>query len=411
MMMNIIDLFSGAGGLTEGFRNDNFNIICHIEKNKDACETLKVREAYYYLKKVDKLFLYKNYLNGKISKKELLNEIPKEQIDSVLNIEINEKSLDEILNYIDAKTDRVDGIIGGPPCQAYSTIGRAINEKKKNSDDRIYLYKYYLSFLNKYSPKFFIFENVKGLQSFKDVDGLLLLPKIKSEFRNAGYIISDKVINSSDYGVSQNRERLFIFGLRNDVKLDKTFFDELEKLKEKPLNLEKLFNDLPSINAGEEGYNYRAIRLSYEKKKYYRNLDEKIPLTLHLARPQTSNDLKIYKIVQEAKQSGRNIKYSELPSELQNHSNKDSFLDRFKALDENGYSHTVVAHISKDGHYYIHPSMGQTRSITVREAARIQGFPDNYYFQNSRTAAFVQIGNAVPPILSKKIADTVTKLF
>ena len=127
----------------------------------------------------------------------------------------------QILNYIDAKTDRVDGIIGGPPCQAYSTIGRAINEKKKNSDDRIYLYKYYLSFLNKYSPKFFIFENVKGLQSFKDVDGLLLLPKIKSEFRNAGYIISDKVINSSDYGVSQNRERLFIFGLRNDVDVYK----------------------------------------------------------------------------------------------------------------------------------------------------------------------------------------------
>ena len=409
--MNIIDLFSGAGGLTEGFRNRDFNILCHIEKSKDACETLKIREAYYLLKKYNKLHHYRKYLNGRISKEELLDSVPSEKINSILNVEINEDSLEEIFNLIDSKSDRVDGIIGGPPCQAYSTIGRAINEKKKNSDDRIYLYKYYLSFLNKYSPKFFIFENVKGLQSFKDVDGLLLLPKIKSEFRNAGYIISDKVINSSDYGVSQNRERLFIFGLRNDVKLDKNFFDELEKLKEKPLNLEKLFNDLPSINAGEEGYNYRAIRLSYEKKKYYRNLDEKIPLTLHIARPQTSNDLKIYKIVQEAKQSGRNIKYSELPSELQNHSNKDSFLDRFKALDENVYSHTVVAHISKDGHYYIHPSIGQTRSITVREAARIQGFPDNYYFQNSRTAAFVQIGNAVPPILSKKIADTVTKLF
>ena len=409
--MNIIDLFSGAGGLTEGFRNRDFNILCHIEKSKDACETLKIREAYYLLKKYNKLHHYRKYLNGRISKEELLDSVPSEKINSILNVEINEDSLEEIFNLIDSKSDRVDGIIGGPPCQAYSTIGRAINEKKKNSDDRIYLYKYYLSFLNKYSPKFFIFENVKGLQSFKDVDGLLLLPKIKSEFRNAGYIISDKVINSSDYGVSQNRERLFIFGLRNDVKLDKNFFDELEKLKEKPLNLEKLFNDLPSINAGEEGYNYRAIRLSYEKKKYYRNLDEKIPLTLHIARPQTSNDLKIYKIVQEAKQSGRNIKYSELPSELQNHSNKDSFLDRFKALDENSYSHTVVAHISKDGHYYIHPSIGQTRSITVREAARIQSFPDNYYFQNSRTAAFVQIGNAVPPILSKKIADTVTKLF
>ena len=409
--MNIIDLFSGAGGLTEGFRNRDFNILCHIEKNKDACETLKIREAFYFLKENNKLHHYRKYLNGRISKKELLNIVPSEKIKSILNIEINKDSLEEIFNFIDSKSDRVDGIIGGPPCQAYSTIGRAINEKKKKSDNRIYLYKYYLSFLNKYSPRFFIFENVKGLLSFKDVDGLLLLPKIKSEFRKAGYIISDKVINSSEYGVSQNRERLFIFGLRNDVKLDKNFFDELEKLKEKPLNLKSLFNDLPSINAGEEGYNYRAIRLSYEKKKYYRNLDEKIPLTLHMARPQTSNDLKIYKIVQEAKQSGRNIKYSELPSVLQNHSNKDSFLDRFKALDGTGYSHTVVAHISKDGHYYIHPSMEQTRSITVREAARIQGFPDNYYFENSRTAAFVQIGNAVPPILAKKIADTVTKLF
>lgn len=378
-----IDLFAGCGGLSEGFYRQGFKALAHAEIDHWACETLRTRMKFYG---------YKDY-NREVIEHDITADDILERIDNAVN----------------GRT--VDVIIGGPPCQAYSTIGRAINEKKKKSDNRIYLYKYYLSFLNKYSPKFFIFENVKGLLSFKDVDGLLLLPKIKSEFRKAGYIISDKVINSSEYGVSQNRERLFIFGLRNDVKLDKNFFDELEKLKEKPLNLKSLFNDLPSINAGEEGYNYRAIRLSYEKKKYYRNLDEKIPLTLHMARPQTSNDLKIYKIVQEAKQSGRNIKYSELPSVLQNHSNKDSFLDRFKALDGTGYSHTVVAHISKDGHYYIHPSMEQTRSITVREAARIQGFPDNYYFENSRTAAFVQIGNAVPPILAKKIADTVTKLF
>ena len=131
MMMNIIDLFSGAGGLTEGFRNDNFNIICHIEKNKDACETLKVREAYYYLKKVDKLCLYKNYLNGKISKKELLNKIPKEQINSVLNVEINEKSIDEILYHIDAKTDRVDGIIGGPPVKHILQLVEQLMRKKR----------------------------------------------------------------------------------------------------------------------------------------------------------------------------------------------------------------------------------------------------------------------------------------
>ena len=130
--MNIIDLFSGAGGLTEGFRNRDFNILCHIEKNKDACETLKIREAFYFLKENNKLHHYRKYLNGRISKKELLNIVPSEKIKSILNIEINKDSLEEIFNFIDSKSDRVDGIIGGPPCQAYSTIGRAINEKKRN---------------------------------------------------------------------------------------------------------------------------------------------------------------------------------------------------------------------------------------------------------------------------------------
>ena len=101
---------------------------------------------------------------------------------------------------------------------------------------------------------------------------------------------------------------------------------------------------------------------------------------------------------------GINLKYDELPEELITHSNTKSFLDRYKAIDGDSVSHTVVAHISKDGHYYIHPDVKQNRSISVREAARIQGFPDNYYFETSRTSAFMQIGNAVPPKLSRKLA-------
>ncbi|HHP7817663.1 TPA: DNA cytosine methyltransferase, partial [Streptococcus pyogenes] len=124
-------------------------------------------------------------------------------------------------------------------------------------------------------------------------------------------------------------------------------------------------------------------------------------------RPHNENDLKIYKLVLRAKKKGKNLRYIDIPEELQTHSNTTSFLDRYKALDYGSVSHTVVAHIAKDGHYYIHPDLRQNRSITVREAARIQGFPDDFYFEHSRTAAFKQIGNAVPPILSKKIAMAV----
>ena len=124
-------------------------------------------------------------------------------------------------------------------------------------------------------------------------------------------------------------------------------------------------------------------------------------------RQNNDNDLKIYKLVSDAKKHGVNLKYNELPEKLITHTNTKSFLDRYKAIDGDSVSHTVVAHISKDGHYYIHPDSKQNRSISVREAARIQGFPDNYYFETSRTSAFIQIGNAVPPKLSRKLAMSI----
>ncbi|HEM5234544.1 TPA: DNA cytosine methyltransferase, partial [Streptococcus suis] len=302
---------------------------------------------------------------------------------------------------------RVDGIVGGPPCQAFSTIGRAVNEKKKKEDERIYLYKYYLDFLAKYRPKFFIFENVKGLLSFKDIDEELLFPKIVAEFQGYGYEVEFRILNSSHFGVSQNRERLFLFGLRRDIPVVSGFFNELEKYFEDPINIDSLLKDLPFIKAGEYSNSYRAVRISKFKRKYYRDTKENIPLTYHVARPNIERDLEIYKLVVDEKRKGNNLKYSDLPSKLVTHSNTDAFLDRFKALDSKGISHTIVAHISKDGHYYIHPNRDQNRSISVREAARIQGFPDNFYFESSRTAAFKQIGNAVPPILSKKIAEAI----
>ena len=170
-----------------------------------------------------------------------------------------------------------------------------------------------------------------------------------------------------------------------------------------------MFEDLPAVNQGGKSNKYKKKASSEFVRKYIRN--EKDVLIQHVARPHNANDLKIYKLVLKAKNKGKNLTYTDIPAELQTHSNKHSFLDRYKALNKDSLSHTIVAHISKDGHYYIHPDLQQNRSITVREAARIQGFPDSFYFEKSRTAAFRQIGNAVPPILAYKIASAIVDFF
>ena len=408
-MINIIDLFSGAGGLTEGFRNQRYKILGHVEKEKAACETLKLREVYYYLKENNKLGLYNDFLNSKTSIEDLLKHIPREKLNKILNFEISQENIHSIFSFFDDLGENVDGIIGGPPCQAYSTIGRARNASKKSSDERIYLYKFYIHFLNKYQPKFFIFENVKGLLSFRDMDDEFLLPRMKKEFEEAGYSLGYEVLNTKNYGVPQSRERLIIFGVMNEKKeLIQEFFKNLKKYEENEVDVKTAFQGLPSLRAGEVNNSYTNLSNDYVERFFLQ--DSKTPLTQNIARPNNSNDLAIYKIVAEAKKNGINIKYSDLDSGLKTHKHTDKFLDRFKALSWDSPSHTVVAHISKDGHHYIHPDTKQNRSITVREAARLQGFPDNYYFLDSRTSALTQIGNAVPPIFSKKMADAILTL-
>lgn len=411
-MMNIIDLFSGAGGLTEGFRNKNFNVKVHVEMDRAASETLQLRDIYYYLRQQQNLAPYFAYLTKQISKRELLNSVPENILNNTLNFEINNESIPTIFNAIDNSLheEHVDGIIGGPPCQAYSTVGRARNKQKKDSDKRIYLYRYYIEFLKRYHPNFFIFENVKGLLSFKDQYGESLLPKMIREFNDSGYQLSYKLLDSSTFGVPQKRERLIIFGTNGKIN-PRLFFDNLiTKQQEVPPTVNQLFSDLPKMHSGQEKNNYDDNRPYNFVTKYIRS-NKEIPLTQNISRPNTLNDLKIYKEVAIAKKNGINLKYTDIKNAVQTHKNKDSFLDRYKALSANDISHTVVAHIAKDGHYYIHPDPDQNRSITVREAARIQTFPDDFYFETSRTQAFKQIGNAVPPVLSKKFAATIINLY
>lgn len=412
MKYKIIDLFSGAGGLTEGFRTDNFDIIGHIEKNEAASQTLKLRDAYYYLLANEKLEIYYNFLSKKIDTKKFFSHIPDKILKKTINEEINNETITSLFDRIDVSLHNgsITGIIGGPPCQAYSTIGRVKNAAKKASDERIYLYRYYIEFLKHYRPKFFVFENVKGLLSFKDINDQFLFPKMKAEFENAGYVLDYQVVNTQDYAIPQSRERIIIFGIiKENSALISEFFVQLNKLKEPIVPLRKILNDLPFMHNGEEVNHYSCPPNSYIRK-YYRS-DLNSPLTQNISRPHIKRDLKIYEKVIQAKDKGYDLKYNELDSKLRTHKNTDNFLDRYKALSWNKPAHTIVAHISKDGHHYIHPDIKQDRSITVREAARIQGFPDNYYFESSRTQAFTQIGNAVPPILSQKIAKVIEHLL
>ena len=163
--MNYIDLFAGAGGLSEGFLENGFSPLAHVEMNADACYTLKTRLCYHYLKENGKLGYYNKYLRGEITREKLYSLVPQCLLESV----INEKMTDETINGIFAKVDKlvgeepVDVIIGGPPCQAYSLVGRAVKEDNMEGDERNYLYKLYCRFLKRYQPKMFVFENVPGI--------------------------------------------------------------------------------------------------------------------------------------------------------------------------------------------------------------------------------------------------------
>ena len=166
--MNYIDLFAGAGGLSEGFTSIGFNPIAHVEMNYDACQTLKTRAVYYYLKQNGKLNEYKKYLRGEISKDELYSLVPETVLKSVIHQTMSAENMPELFKLIDAlkseqHIEHVDLIVGGPPCQAYSLVGRAVKSDNMVGDPRNYLYKLYIEVLKKYTPTMFVFENVPGL--------------------------------------------------------------------------------------------------------------------------------------------------------------------------------------------------------------------------------------------------------
>lgn len=374
--------------------------------------TLETRYIFHTFLNNNLIDMYFDYLKKRIAREDLI-KIYREQFEPipVINLEINENNVASTINMIEKKMSsvnrkKVNVIIGGPPCQAYSIIGRSRMGKKVETDPRNELFHLYFRFVNHFKPDVFVFENVPGMLSVKNGRIWKNFIDLSNKY---GYSTHAKIYDSSDFGVLQKRKRIIVIGWKNELKYT---FKEFKKINPKAIVFD-ILNDLPLLISDEnlEVKKYVSIPSSYLINSGIRRENDII--TLHEYRKNNPYVKKIYEIaIKKWNEEHKRLHYSDLPLELRTHRKVDVFKDRYRVVaGELPYSQTITAHISKDGNYYIHPDIKQLRSLSVREAARIQSFPDNYYFEGPKTSQYSQIGNAVPVLMSYEIARKVLEIL
>ena len=408
----VLDLFSWCWGLTEWFFHDDYSFVWHIEMNSHACESLKSRIVSKFLQRKGLSEVEKNFLFGRINREEIVQSYwLQNEINMVYNEEISDKTYPILLEKVKRNLGwkKLDIIIWWPPCQTYSQIWRARIGEKIEADPRNFLYLQYIKFLKDLSPKVFVFENVPWLKTawkwkyYKD---------IKNAMNQVWYEIEVKEQYMPDYWIPQNRKRLIIVWWKKNNKI--IYHSPcLEKYKKHyTYSVNDFLKDLPKIKEGGGAslMNYSSENKVLEQLGIRR---KGIDFVLqHQTRPIRPLDREIYKIAVSKYNQGEKLQYKDLPKHLITHKNIDSFQNRFNVVaGKDKVTSTIVAHISSDWHYYIHPDINQNRSISLREAARIQTFPDDFKFEGSRTAIFKQIGNAVPPMFSGILAKELCSYF
>lgn len=438
----VMDLFAGCGGLSEGFKQAGFEVIAQIEMDKWSCETLKTRHLYYGLKKTGKEYFYSQLLKEESSRGDILDKFPeiRESISyRVIQVEFGKESFKKILKKVEAtrkfhRAPKFHVVIGGPPCQPYSLIGRARDPHRMRNDNRHFLYEYYLRILKNVQPDFFVFENVPGLIT-ANAKGQEIFSRMLDDFRNINpsYEIAPSfdeysrepwqyLLDSNKYGIPQKRKRIFFIGYKktlisknSDIKNVFRKILRTRVLAYRGSTVSDAIGDLPSLKPGEGRDYWFGQYQNVAVTPYQNKMRQSSPGILnHKARTHMKSDLKRYKFFIEQHINGSKAAtlidlMKKRPDLTPAHNNLDKFLDRFKVQWWSQPASTITAHICKDGHYYIHPDIYQCRSFTAREAARCQSFPDNFKFEGPRTEQFKQIGNAVPPVLARVIAANLLK--
>ena len=505
----IVDLFSGPGGLAEGFAafrspkgRRRFSIALSVEKDRDAHRTLVLRA---FLRKFGRRIPreYYDYLNGTADgEPDWATLYPREWAAACDETRCLELGTPEATAFVRERIKalrRGHGgrtvLLGGPPCQSYSVIGRVRNASKENydpdKDDRLVLYEQYAQVLHELRPAVAVMENVKGLLSARK-GGKAIFPEVMRSLVHAGrtngyrlYALasrsganswgegltpSDFLVHAEEHGVPQSRHRLFVVCIRRDLAASLpedclprlTRDDGVAAVSDVIGSMPKLRSRL-SRNDSARGWQ-EAIRAACElveanlpsmtraeESRFRSGLDRarttasrpappwrdawgktdfprKCPLELrewlqdrrlerlpnNETRSHMAEDLARYLFASAyAHAFRRTPKSHDFPVALApNHANWDTgqFVDRFRVQLPDEPGTTVTSHIAKDGHYFIHPDPGQCRSLTVREAARLQTFPDNYFFRGTRSQQYTQVGNAVPPYLAYQIAQTLWKV-
>jgi len=404
-VINTIDLFAGCGGLTEGFKaNDRYNTIACVEWDKLPYNALLHRFKTKW---------------GDAESRVLRFDI--QRVDELLNgWDDEEYGVSEGLDSLAARHGgTVDLIVGGPPCQAYSVAGRVRDENGMRDDYRNYLFEKYVEVVQHYRPKMFVFENVPGVLSAAPGDGNeRIINVIRQQFSSAGYVLLDRmehaVIDFSDYGVPQNRKRVIILGLSREH-----FGNESENV------LEYFYHTLlPAYKVPEKRTVRGAIAdlpklypllepISVKGKKYAHSFADGTAVLNHTARYNSGREIGVFRLLAEDIQSGRNEytsikRLKELYTEV---TGRKSNIHKYYVLRWDEPSNLIPAHLYKDGLRHIHPDPEQARTITVREAARLQTFPDDYEFISGTAKDFKIIGNAVPPLFAKILADALVQLL
>lgn len=400
-----IDLFAGCGGLMDGFeQSKKYETLAAVEWETAPCRNLMIRlKDKWKYKKSNQMVL----------------QFDIQRTDELFSGWKNDDLYGESegLDKLVKEGGGLDVIIGGPPCQAYSIAGRVRDEHGMKNDYRNYLFESYLKVVERYKPKLFVFENVPGILSAQPGDRPII-DIIKESFLNSGYYVlpdlRNAVIDFTDYGVPQNRKRIIIIGLNIDYfgtetckEMASRFYEEfLPKYKVKhKVTVKEAIGDLPKLYPLDHEEKYEGKRISHSLPNPF--------VANHVARWQSERDIGIFKLLTEDIESGKNeyVSIESLKKLYTEKTGKTSNVHKYHVIRWDEPSNLIPAHLYKDGLRHIHPDSSQCRTITVREAARLQTFDDDYIFDGSNMEVYKMIGNAVPPKFAKCCANAVYDLM